>query len=74
MNVRFRYLAIAVAVAGLSACATMDERYAMRPSSDYQIRTDKHYVATVEHIAKHKGVRVFWVNPPVERTERPDKQ
>ena len=59
---------VALSLLGLSACASMDERdTALAPPSAADsptIHTDAVYVATVEQLARKRGVRVEWVNPP----------
>lgn len=52
----------------LVACAsTQSTAYGDRPAANENVVQDKLYVATVEKIAKQRGTRVVWVNPPYKR-------
>ncbi|QGX38792.1 hypothetical protein [Permianibacter aggregans] len=53
-----------VAILVLSGCAMS------QPKTKFV--TDKDYIGQVEAAAKHRGVDVVWVNPPVRRIERKD--
>lgn len=72
MNALLRFAAAGVAVAGLTACAgtqqfaVADAAPAARPATS-QAMGDAEYVATVEYIARRRGVEVHWVNPPSRR-------
>ncbi len=58
-----RRIATAVAaIALLAGCATNGASLATK--SDGITRTDRDYVHAVENVARYKGVRVVWVNPP----------
>jgi hypothetical protein len=72
MNVRFRFIVLSLLVAALGACASMDETAGIGPQGDVRIVQNGEYVAAVEHMAKQRGVRVMWVNPPDKRVEQPD--
>lgn len=65
-----RLLAAALATAAIAGCATTRET-AQRPvaESGSQIATDSAYIEQVERVARTRGVRVVWVNPPVRRIE-----
>ena len=50
----------------LAGCASMNERSGM---SDHANRDniDRDKVAMINHIARHRGVVVIWVNPPEKK-------
>lgn len=56
---------ISVAVAGVSACASMDDGRADISPEARTITADEAYMARVEAIARRRGIDVTWVNPPV---------
>ena len=59
-------LGLAVAmVATLAGCATTDDRYAS-PGHAGSLH-DTEYMKVVEQMAKPRGVKVVWVNPPERR-------
>ena len=72
MKASFRYL-LAAAPLLLGACATTDEM-AGGPAgtlvADTAVVVDEEYVQTVNHIAKKRGLRVVWVNPPTKKVDR----
>lgn len=70
MNVRFRFVVLSLLVAALGACASMDETAGLGPQSDVRIVQNGEYVAAVEQMARQRGVRVMWVNPPDKRVEQ----
>jgi len=55
----------------LAGCAsTQHAAYGDSPRhTEDNIVQDGQYVALVEHIAKQRGVRVVWVNPPRKRVQ-----
>lgn len=55
----------------LTACASTGTAYEKAPAQHERIVTDDAYVAVVEHIAKGRGTRVMWVNPPKKRIVEP---
>jgi len=55
----------------LTACASTGTAYEKAPAQHEEVVTDKVYVAAVEHIAKGRGTRVMWVNPPKKRIVEP---
>lgn len=66
------YLRISLTVAALlllSACAsTQKTAYGDAPTRKVETMVQDHlYVATVEKIARQRGTRVVWVNPPKKR-------
>ena len=64
MSSRVKTVAAVVAVALLAGCASSGSSMAVR--GDGYKRTDADYVTAVEQLAKRRGVRVLWVNPPHE--------
>lgn len=79
MNARIRCALIgAVTVALLPACTSMQEREtSMAPEREPSLLDrDDAYIATVEAIARRRGIHVTWVNPPTRRpapsTETPE--
>ena len=61
-----RIAVISVAVAGLAACARMDDRGATLSPETSPIGPDKADMSRVEKIASRRGIEVMWVNPPVK--------
>jgi hypothetical protein len=57
---------VAVAVTALPGCASSGSAGLTAKSEPGHYRTDKDYVAAVEHRARLRGVVVQWVNPPHE--------
>jgi len=55
----------------LAACASTGTAYEKAPAQHETVVTDNTYVATVEYIAKQRGTRVMWVNPPKKRIVEP---
>ncbi len=55
----------------LTACASTGTAYEKAPAQHETVVTDNVYVAVVEHIAKQRGTRVVWVNPPKKRVVEP---
>ncbi len=76
MNTSVRALMGMLALLALCACASTSAQLAQAPqaepaaTSERAGRIDQQYVAQVEHIAKLRGVRVQWVNPPVKQPEK----
>lgn len=78
MNALLRCTAVALSIAGLSACTSTHEvvKSEARPQQaapaqaqgDYK-PVDALYVARVEHAARTRGVEVKWVNPPRKRQD-----
>jgi hypothetical protein len=74
MNTLLRFAAVGAAVAALSACASTHTQLAKAPApapAQHEPGTlieDTVYMGRVEHIARSRGVRVRWVNPPLKRT------
>lgn len=69
MNAKIRCLLIGAAVALLPACASMDEReaYIAPERAPSLLDQDAAYIATVERIARRRGIHVTWVNAPTRR-------
>ena len=65
MGSRVRTVAAVVAAVMLAGCASSGSSLATR-GEGYK-RTDSDYVHAVEELAKRRGVRVVWVNPPYEQ-------
>ena len=64
------FLSFSVVSLGLllsTGCASTKSAYESGPRPHETIVTDQTYVAVVEHIAKQRGTRVVWVNPPKKR-------
>lgn len=55
----------------LTACASTGTAYQKAPMQHESVVTDNVYVAVVEQIAKQRGTRVVWVNPPKKRVVEP---
>lgn len=69
-----RTVVIFAAALTLTACATTDDRGAVRvaPQRSGTIDTHHEYVARVEAIARRRGIDVQWINMPVKRTKLDD--
>ena len=70
MNAVSRVAVLSLSVLGLAACAGTQSRSsyaepaAMAPASAPALSRDDRYIATVERIARRRGIGVVWVNPP----------
>ena len=74
MKASFRSALLASPLLLLGGCATTDEM-AGGPGvtplvADTQFVTDQDYIDTVNYLAKRRGTRVVWVNPPKKRVDR----
>ena len=66
---------VSLVLAGLVGCTGADTKSAyVAPSAveghavtEMRTRPDGRYIAEVEHLARQRGVRVHWVNPPERR-------
>lgn len=65
-------VAVAIAIAGLAGCASTNHHASVAPATTSKFVTDAEYMASVEELANHRGVRVRWVNPPARRVARDD--
>lgn len=72
MKAMFKVAAVSVGSLLLTACAnTHYVTKSSAPAAPAEASTgdvDGKYVAVVEHIAKQRGTRVVWVNPPKKDT------
>ncbi|MGH8061373.1 MAG: hypothetical protein ACREO7_05085 [Pseudoxanthomonas sp.] len=55
----------------LAGCASTGTAYEKAPAQRESVVTDTTYVAVVEQLAKQRGTRVMWVNPPKKRVAEP---
>ncbi|MDQ3205809.1 MAG: hypothetical protein M3Q40_04760 [Pseudomonadota bacterium] len=74
MNIKSRIALVSLVVAGLSACASTDDRAmystpAPAPAPASSIDADAAYIAYVERIARRRGIDVVWVNIPRKKVE-----
>lgn len=70
MNVRLRTLALAACVFGLAACAGTQERTTrVSPGEVGHAPVNRGYVSNVERMARAQGIKVTWVNLPVQRQD-----
>ena len=66
---------VSLLLAGLVGCSGADMKSSyVAPSTvdgnaatEMRTRPDALYIAEVEHLARQRGVRVHWVNPPERR-------
>lgn len=78
MNMLLRFACAGLLLAGLGACTSTHYLAEARPDpkaapvSAAQSMPDARYIATVEYVARRRGVEVVWVNPPRKRA--PDNQ
>lgn len=63
MSVFPRIAVLALSVAGLAACASMDDQ-AAQVSPQPTIDADAAYMSRVEELARRRGIDVVWINPP----------
>ena len=71
MKVFLSLAVVSPALLLLSACASTGTAYEKAPMQHESVVTDTVYVAVVENIAKQRGTRVMWVNPPKKRVVEP---
>jgi hypothetical protein len=64
MNSRVKTVIVLLAATLLAGCASSGSSMAVRGEGFK--RTDADYITAVEQMAKKRGVRVYWVNPPQE--------
>ena len=75
MNAKFSIAILSLSLVGLAACSSAGTKSAyvapqkVGHATTKQVRDvpDAQYVAEVDWIARHRGVRVQWVNPPMKR-------
>lgn len=68
MKVFLSFTVVSFGLLLLTGCASTGTAYQNAPLQHEDIVTDKVYVATVEYVARHRGTRVVWVNPPMKRS------
>ena len=71
MKAILSFAVVSSALLLLTACASTGTAYEKAPAQHENVVTDNVYVAVVEHIAKQRGTRVMWVNPPKKRVVEP---
>ena len=70
MNALSRIAVLSLSVLGLAACAGTQARSSyvepasIAPQAAPTLNRDDRYIATVERIARRRGIGVVWVNPP----------
>lgn len=70
MNALSRIAVLSLSVLGLAACAGTQTRSSyvepasVAPQATAEMSRDDRYIATVERIARRRGIGVVWVNPP----------
>lgn len=76
MKTRLSIVVLSLSLVGLAACSSTGAKSAYvapqavgQATTHKQVRDvpDAQYVAEVDWIARHRGVRVQWVNPPMKR-------
>jgi hypothetical protein len=68
-------IAVVSLLTGLAGCTGAETKSAyVAPTSvqkntipELQTRPDAQYISQVEHLARERRVRVYWVNPPAQR-------
>lgn len=69
---RFSLVCCALLVAALSAgCASTQSVMRDAPLMQRDSQVDKVYVHYVDTVAKQRGTRVVWVNPPTKTVVKP---
>ena len=71
MKAFLSFTVVSLAMLLLTACASTGTAYEKAPAQHESVVTDNAYVAVVERIAKQRGTRVVWVNPPSKRVVQP---
>lgn len=68
MNASLRTAVLSLSVLGLAACAGMHERsdsaFVAPQRAPSIMDSDEAYMATVERIARRRGIEIVWVNLP----------
>lgn len=72
MNAISRIAVLSLSVLGLAACAGTQARTShvapaaveAATASASSVNRDDRYIATVERIARRRGIGVVWINPP----------
>ena len=64
MKSRVKTVVVLLAATMLAGCASSGSSMAVRGGGFKH--SDADYIAAVEQMAKKRGVRVYWVNPPQE--------
>lgn len=66
MKASVRMAVLSLSILGLAACASTGEKsaYVPPPRADSIMDNDEIYMATVERIARRRGIDLVWVNPP----------
>lgn len=78
MGNKVRNIVLVAAALGLAACASHGGMTSHAPAAAATAGSDSHYardvayIATVEKVARRRGVGVHWVNPPVRRVAHAD--
>lgn len=69
---RLSLLCCALVLAALSTgCASTQSAMHDKPLMQRDTEVDKVYVTYVDNVAKQRGTRVFWVNPPKRTVVKP---
>ena len=71
MKAFLSFTVVSSALLLLSACASTGTAYEKAPTQRENMVTNNAYVAVVEHIARQRGTRVLWINPPKTRVVEP---
>ncbi|MEI2454376.1 hypothetical protein ABU614_13340 [Lysobacter firmicutimachus] len=69
MNATVRVAVLSLSILGLAACAGTQTKSsyvepASAPRAESSMSRDERYIATIERIARNRGIDVVWVNPP----------
>lgn len=69
MNATVRVAVLSLSILGLAACAGTQTKSAYAepasaPREPSPMSRDERYIATIERIARNRGIDVVWVNPP----------
>ncbi|QDW66052.1 hypothetical protein [Luteimonas granuli] len=70
MKAMSRVVLSAIPAMVLAGCASSGGMASAAPQpyqAPDEVTTDTAYVAAVEHVARRRGVRVHWLNPPLKR-------
>ena len=75
MKASLRIAVLALSVAGLSACASSQEKSTyVSPGVVGSYAVDSGYVSNIERLARKQGALITWVNAPVVRPQNDRQQ
>lgn len=67
MKTLLRISTLSLGILLLAGCASTRTAYRPMSPTPGSVVTDDRYVAIVEHVARQRGAKVMWVNPPTKK-------